>query len=495
MKTYHLIENKGFIGRYPEKRLLDEIAAQNRAAIIIAYGRRRIGKTELIEQTYRKRNLIKFEGLEGQDQKAQMAAVMQQLAEYAQQPLLKQIQVSNWIGVFTHIFEYTKTGEWTLYFEEVQWLADYQNQFISELKFFWDNYWQKNPGIILILCGSSPSFMINQVAHSKALYNRSQYELSLKEFNLLEAKQMLQKTSHREIMDAYLSVGGVPAYLLYLKKDSSVFLSLCKNSFKSDGFFTNEYQRIFISSLADNPHYKKIIEFLSKRRFATRNELLTHLRVKSGGSISNLLIDLEECGFIRKYTPFYLDNDSMLARYCIQDAYLQFYFKFIKPISKNIKEGMYENEPAKAIKTDNYYKWLGYAFERFCRRYHYKLAKILGFSAVHYRSGVYFSRQAVQQQPDYQIDLVFDRDDHVITLCEIKYLQSPADISVITEFDRKLALFPNPQHKQIHKVLISSSGANPNLISRSYFDDIITLDDLFNPQHWAAMPADAGIAS
>lgn len=484
MKPIHVIENKHFIDRDEARDLLRGITQYQQAAILIVYGRRRVGKTELIEQTYRKRNLIKFEGIEGQNQPMQMIAVMQQLAEYTSQPLLKNINPSNWTEVFKYIFEYTEQGQWTIYFEEVQWLADYQNQFISELKYFWDNYWRRNPGIILILCGSSPSFMINNVAHSKALYNRSQYELPLKEFNLLETKQMLNKTAHREVMDAYLSVGGIPAYLLYLRQDSSIFLSLCKHAFKPSGFLTNEYQRIFISSMAQNPYYQKIIEFLSKQRFATRAELLNHLKIKSGGRISELLTDLELCGFIAKYTPYNLSDNSLLARYCIHDPYLQFYFKFIKPIAKKIQAGVYSKEPSKAIKTDNYYKWLGHAFERFCRHYYYVIARALGFGAVNYQAGAYFNRESTQIDKNYQIDLVFDRDDQVITICEIKYLQSPVDISVIAEFERKLALFNNPRKKQIHKVLIAAYGVNQQVIARGYFDSILTIDDLFNPENW-----------
>ena len=318
MKSMYITENKRFIGRFPEREFLENIVKKEQAAILIVYGRRRIGKTELIEQTYRQRNLVKFEGLEGQNQTRQMEAVMRQLVEYTDQPLLGKVEISCWTDVFKYFFEYTQTGQWTIYFEEVQWLADYQDQFISELKFFWDNYWRRNPGILLILCGSSLSFMINQVAHSRALYNRSQYELPLTDFNLIETKAMLKKHSNREVMDAYLTVGGVPAYLLYLNNSSSVFLSLCNESFKKSGFFTGEYQRIFISSMAGNPNYKKIVSFLSKKRFATRDELLSHLQIKSGGRISDLLTDLELCGFIGKYTPYHLSDESILARYCIQ---------------------------------------------------------------------------------------------------------------------------------------------------------------------------------
>jgi len=108
-------------------------------------------------------------------------------------------------------------------------------------------------------------------------------------------------------------------------KHTSVFLSLCKNSFAAGSFFSHEYKRIFISSLAVNKNYKKIIDFLSKRKYANRNQILKHLKLKSGGTLSALLIDLEICGFIQKYTPFNLNDSSLLARYSISDAYLQFY--------------------------------------------------------------------------------------------------------------------------------------------------------------------------
>ena len=177
-----------------------------------------------------------------------MRALMSDLAGYANEPLLRGVSVSSWQDVFRYIFRYIEKGEWTLYFEEVQWLAQYKTGFISELKFAWDNYFRSNHQLIVILCGSSPSFMINQVAHSKALYNRSQHEIALEPFDLNETKQYLKKMSIRNVMDAYLTVGGIPVYLERLAQQSSVLLSLCKNAFAKNGFFVGEYERIFISS-------------------------------------------------------------------------------------------------------------------------------------------------------------------------------------------------------------------------------------------------------
>ena len=156
-----------------------------RARILILYGRRRVGKTELIEHVYSRRNLLKIEGLEGQSDYAQMCEVMRQLAEHTQQPLLKKITVTTWQEVLQYIAEVVSTGEWTVYFEEVQWLANYKSDFISALKYVWDNFFRHNAELLLILCGSSPSFIVNEIVHSKALYNRSSYEMRLTKFNLI----------------------------------------------------------------------------------------------------------------------------------------------------------------------------------------------------------------------------------------------------------------------------------------------------------------------
>lgn len=470
-----------FIGREYECKTLQTLAAKNETArLLIVYGRRRVGKTELLEHNFKDRNMMKFEGIEGQDEAYQRARVLEQLAQYVNDPWLTKIKTEHWGEVFALIAKYVGEGLCTLYFEEVQWLAHYRTEMIAELKFAWDNFFQKNPELIVILCGSSPSFMIEKVVKSKALYNRSQHELFLKPFSLQETAEFLAGRGQREVMDAYLLIGGIPEYLKWLKQDSSVLLSLCKQSFTPTGFFTSEYARIFTSSLADNKHYQKIVEFLSAQRFATRDEIAKHLKISSGGMLTELLQDLTTCGFISRYTPFHTGPRSLLARYAISDAYLQFYFKFIKPQALAISDGQFIESPLSALKMDTLQKWLGFSFERFCRAHHAFIAKLLGFHAVRYRSGVFFNRNIEKSAPGYQLDLVFERDDHVYTICEIKYLQIPASTEVIAEFEKKLALFPNPKQYSIHKVLISAEGAEPALIDRHYFDTVLCLSDFLN---------------
>lgn len=468
-----------FIGRQFELKRLKEISHLNQAAIITIYGRRRIGKTELIEYAFQKRNLLKFEGIEGKSTQHQINTVLHQLAVFKKNPRLSKLNLTTWLEVFEIIAETVSKGEWTLYFEELQWLADYKDDFIRDLKYAWDNTFRHNPKLLIVLCGSSPSFMINHVLKSKALYNRSMYEIPLLEFSLDETREFLKKHSQQEVMDAYLTVGGVPEYLKYLKQDSSIFLSLCKNSFQRGSPFLGEYERIFVSSLGENVHYREIIDFLSKIKYATRKEIADHLKITSGGYLTALLRDLSLCGFVQTYTPYNQKKESTLTRFCIRDNFLMFYFKFIKPIESDIVNGDFNEVPGRAINMDAYRKWQGYAFERFCRQHHRLIAKILGFADVRYQSGVYFNRATDKKDRGFQMDLVYERDDKVLSICEIKYLQTKVGTNIIDDFEAKLALFRNPKNYTIQKILISLYGPSDSLIARGYFDRIITLADLF----------------
>lgn len=229
-----------FIGRENEMKSIMQAVQTGEAGILVVYGRRRVGKTELIEHTLSHRNLIKLEGVEDGDTKSQMHRVLYQLSKAFNDPYIGRMQFDTWLELFDFIATKVSQGEWTLYLEEVQWLAEYKNELISDLKYVWDNSLRHNPHLLLVLCGSSPSFMLNQVVHSKALYNRSIYEMHLTEFSLKETQEFLGNRSHREIMDAYLTVGGIPEYLKRLKKYSSIQIGICEESFKKDSYFSNE---------------------------------------------------------------------------------------------------------------------------------------------------------------------------------------------------------------------------------------------------------------
>lgn len=479
MIPFSVKNNPDFIGRKNETDYLKGLLKKKEASILVLYGKRRIGKTELVEQVLKKQNILKFEGIQGEPLYEQIRSFLHQLARYAEDPLIRDLKYDTWLPVLELLASHVKKGKWVIYFEEIQWMANYSHEFIAYLKYIWDNFLRKNPKIILILCGSSPSFIVNNILHSKALYNRSQYELPLKEFSLGEVWSFLGKNkSFKEVLEAYLMVGGVPEYLKYLRMGPSVFLGLCQHSFKAGGFFVDEYKRIFTSSLAENLQYQTIISFLAKRRFATREQIAAHLKINAGGHLTALLQDLEICEFIDRYVPYNLPENSMLTRYMMSDQYLQFYYKFVEPIKKRIQKGEFNDGPTKPLKTHSYSVWLGFSFERFCRKNHRLIAKILGFDGVEYKVGPFYNREASQKKPGYQIDLVFDRKDQVITVCEIKFQDKKAGLPVIKEFKDKMAHFPNFKNKTIHKVLVASEGVLPQVVQASYFDRIITLKDI-----------------
>jgi uncharacterized protein len=474
-----------FVGRKVQLERLREIDAAGESAIIIVHGRLRVGKTALIEHAYGNRNPIKIEGIEGQDEPYQIQSALDQIAQFTgdrAHALLNTTTVDgqpSWRNVFKLLSSIVAQGVWTLYFEELQWLAAYKDGFAAELKYHWDNFLRHNPRLLIVLCGSSPSFMINHIVRSKALYNRSQHEIPLAEFTFEEAQEFLQIENPFRVMDAYLCVGGIPEYLRYLRRGASVYKSLCENSFRTGSFFAGECDRIFVSSFSKDRRIPRIIDFLSRRRFSTRDEILKHIGKTPGGSATDLLGDLELCGFIQRYMPYNARQEgSRPVRYAISDCYLQYYSKFIRPELASIRKGDYDKTPAEALNLAELRRWQGYAFERYCRKNHRSIAKALGFSAVKYAHGPFYNRSTSKADPGYQIDLVFDRADRTLTICEIKFTELPASVSVGRKFLGRLEMFDPARARRVERVLISATGATDELRNNGCFDHILQLDDI-----------------
>lgn len=384
---------------------------------------------------------------------------------------------TTWTECFQLLSEYTKNGSWIIYFEELQWMACYESDLLSSLKYVWDNFFKKNSQFRLILCGSATSFMLSSVVRSQALYNRSQTVIELKEFSYEEARAFLKyKNSDIELMDIYLSIGGIPEYLKRIQDGASLFLSLCDQSFTRDCFFLTEIDRIFISQLSGRKSYKRIIEFLAQKKWADREQILKYLKLSSSGKVSEVIGDLLSCHFIQSEKPFSLSESSKLIRYAISDNYLQFYYKFIHTKKTLIEKGTFTKSPSKALPLDSWRIWLGYSFERWCCQNSPLIAKALGFADVEYSAGPFYNRATQKSDPGFQIDLLFDRKDKVISVCEIKYTQKPVGLEIVKEFERKLEIFRPYTKKSIQKVLISFSGANPEL--KNHFDRIVDFKDI-----------------
>ncbi len=475
--------DKKLVGRRREIQRFAEIDRLGEAGICVVYGRRRVGKTFLVENVFEKRNILKFEGLEGASPETQRKVFCEQMAIQLGNPTLAKLEIASWRELFIILNDYIQGRRCTVFLEELQWLANYKSELIVDLKYVWDNYWSKNANLIVVLCGSSPSFLINKVMKSKALYNRSQYEFPIDELNLSEAKDLLRDSMHpSEVLDAYLVAGGIAQYLTALQVKSSVYLSLCESSFTKGGFFSGEAERIFVSSLSHSPVYRAIIDYLASVSSASKPEILEKIGYSPGGTTTSIFQDLLATNFLGVYAPLQLGEVKRSSRYYLKDSYLRYYYKCIHPVSAAINNRDFHDNPAEALPHASYRQLLGYAFEKFCLHNHKLLARILGFNAVKYSVGPYYmvNKKSANYESGVQIDLMFERKDKVLTVCEIKHRDSPPGVEVIAAFEKKLALLPSKyDNYSIHKVLISPNGAAKSLEDRPYFDMVITLEDLF----------------
>ncbi len=476
LSPLQIARNESFLGRKDELAALHSVDASPEASLVVVYGRRRVGKTELIEQAYRDRNPLKFEGIEGGAAPRQMEHALYQLSRYAGDAAIQKLRFSRWLEFFDYLSRFVDRGTWTLYFEEVQWLAAYDEEFVADLKHAWDNDLRRNPKLVVVLCGSAPSFMAGKIVRSRALYGRVSREIRLGPFPFPDTAAFVG--AHRSLFDAFeaqLALGGIPEYLKLVRSESSTYLALCRHAFLPNAYFLNECDRIFVSSLARSAHYRTAIEFLAARRSAARREIAERCGVKAGGNLTALLDDLESCGFIEGVIPYDKGPASKLVRYQISDPYLQFYYRFIQPQRRAIDSGAFADRPAAALPLHHYQQWLGYAFERWCRAHHRRIAELLGFGGVRYRSGAWIERGA---EEGFQFDLVFDRADHVLTVCEIKYTTAPAGLETARIFARRTDALAARRRTTIERVLISAAGAEPELARSGGFDRVLTLGDL-----------------
>ena len=468
-----------FVGRTKELGQLRQLIQNNKSSIGVIYGRRRIGKSELIKKAFNQHSKLIFEGLENRPKQEQINSFVFQL-RYQLGKEHGDISIKSWKEAFILLYEELKQKPVHVILDEFQWMANYRNEIVSELKLVWDLYISKIEGITLILCGSIASFMIKKVIKSSALYGRADLIIHLKGFLLPETREILADKGTQEIIDAYMFLGGVPKYLDLIREKPSVRLAIEELAFTETGYLTDEFQRIFISHFGKKRGYRKIIHSLAKHPYGLfRKQISEESGVDLGGGLTGYLTDLESAGFISSSTPFNKNKNSKLLKYRLSDPYMRFYFSFIEPNLKRIKSGSTSSYFAQLTQKGAFNAWIGIAFENLCIEHAIKISEILGFSGIDYSFGPYFC--APGKDSGVQIDLLFDRNDKVITLCEMKYTLAPVGIGIIQDVERKVNLLRNKfKQKTIQKVLISLSPPTKDLIAMGYFFKVIHPESFLN---------------
>ena len=468
-----------FLGRKNELKLMEDAYRTGKDELVVLYGRRRIGKSSLVKHFAKKKSsFYQFEALEGETTHRQIEHFSQQLQKQVDDPILNSVRFENWEQVFTYltekIFKRKTRIKKILFLDELPWMAAGRGRLVSLLKYYWDNHW-KGRHVMLILCGSVASFMVKKVLQSNALYGRTTLEILLKGFTPGEAANILSKRSGEEILNYQLIFGGVPKYLEQINPNRSFNRNMNTLCFSPHGIMLNEVERIFYSQFREPRTYAKIINLLKNGIFSM-GEISAKTKIPSGGGLTQYLENLERAEMIRPFIPFDRGQNSKFRKYTLADEFLIFFFKYIEPNWRAIKESsskkLFETLTQKSLDV-----WLGFAFERFCLKHSGMLAAIMEFADDLLLASPYFERNDER----FQIDLLYKRVDRVITVCEIKHHNKKIGTHIIPEMERKCTLVKLPRGYAVEKALISLYGPDNSLKDAGYFHHFVTLDDILNP--------------
>lgn len=466
-----------FYGRAEEIRLLREPNFRPHAQLIVVYGRRRVGKTALIEEAYQDEVIWKFEGLEGASTKLQLKQFIEQLSESSGDHDLKGRRVASWGEAYRLLSKKLGRRRVIVFFDEFQWLANMKPQMVSLFKYHWDNAFAKCTGCRFILCGSVATFIVKKVLKSKALYGRVDTEIFLQPLKLHEIRSFCTHRPLAEVIEIAMTFGGVPKYLLELNPRLSYLQNLNEYAFSQSGYFFQEFQRLFLSHFSKSPHYERVLLALERQILST-DELATQCGISPGGTFSQILEDLSLAGFIQRDQPLDLSARSKLVRYRLLDEYLHFYFSFIAKNRQAIHRGQlqYHQLDVKLLS-----QWQGYAFERLCRRHAFEIATYLRFSGIGFTSGSWF-RSSKRNATAAQVDLLYKRQDKVLTLCEIEYVKQLAGQRILQSLHHKIRVLEQhfPSYG-IHKVLLLGHKIHIPPSIQQAFDAILFAPEVFFP--------------
>ena len=469
------------IGRKEEQQILRSAVQSENSEFVAVYGRRRVGKTYLIRETFGYKFTFQHTGLAKGNTKEQLFsfAISLRDAGYDDCPIPK-----SWLEAFSLLSTYLKnsTDEKKIVFlDELPWMDTPRSNFISAFEHFWNGWASARKDIVLIICGSATSWIINKVINDHGgLHNRVTKQIALQPFTLKECEMFAQskglEMSRYQLAECYMVLGGIPYYWSLLEKGLSLAQNIDKIIFAKNGKLSNEFNQLYASLFKSPEQYIDIVTALGKKKAGmTREEIIAATDKYSNGALSKVLDELEYCGFIRKYNGF--DKKSKQAIYQLIDNYTLFYFKFIQQNENND-----EHFWSASIDSAMHRAWSGLAFERLCMAHTQQIKAALGIAGV--LSNVYSWRKEADETSDgAQIDLLIDRKDQVINLCEMKY--SLSEYAIDAEYEQKLrnkkSAFINATNtrKAVHLTMVTTFGIKVNAHS-GIIQNEITLEDLFS---------------
>lgn len=474
------------IGRQAEIRALQERYEGTEAEFIAVYGRRRVGKTYLIDETFKGKITFRHAGLSpaefrGSDlMTAQLDHFYQSLKLNGASP---DHRPKDWLEAFFMLSMWLQSkdgeGRQLIFLDELPWMDTPRSGFLTGLEAFWNGWACYRHNVMLIVCGSASSWILDRLINNHGgLYGRVTYQIKLNPFSLKECEEfLLSKNIHYsryDIVQSYMLLGGIPYYLGYLKRDLSLTQNIDELFFSRQAVFRDEYDRLFSSVFRNASAMKGIVETLYTRNAGyTRKEICEKMGVSSGGVLTKELSALIASDFIIKYVPFGISKRE--EHYKLTDPFCLFYLHYARQ-----RSGLDEHFWADSQNTQSVVSWRGFAFENVCFNHVPQIKQALGISGVHSAQSAWSRRE--DDPEGTQIDLLINRDDHVINACEIKFYSE--EFTVDKAYYMKLMHRQNllrkhiPRKSSVYQTLITTYG----LVHNEYwsvFTHVVTLDDLF----------------
>jgi AAA+ ATPase superfamily predicted ATPase len=466
------------IGREQEYRRLLDLYNSNRSEFATVYGRRRVGKTFLIRETFKNKFFFDLAGLANSGTKEQLLNFNISLnkAGSGDFPVAK-----SWLYAFEQLIALiskSKERRKIIFMDEIPWLDTPCSGFIAALEHFWNGWACARKDVFLLVCGSATSWIINKLINNHGgLHNRLTASIFLEPFTLKECEQYFKsqqiKFTQYQIAECYMIMGGIPFYLSKMEKALSLSQNIDNLFFSKNAELKNEFQNLYKSLFKDFDEYIKIVKALSKKsKGLSRQEISQFAKINSGGGFTAMLQNLEYCGFIRSYSSFGKTKRDTL--YQLIDSFTLFYFKFLSKNEYNDEHFWTNSE-----NTPQQNSWSGYAFEIVALQHIREIKNALSIAGIQSSVASWKSEKSV---PAAQIDLIINRKDDVIDLCEIKFSKSKFTITKQYEENlrNKMASFTseNKTQKAIHLLMLTTYG----LVKNKYFGTVqkeIVLADLF----------------
>jgi len=468
------------IRRKEEERELLRAFESSESEFVAVYGRRRVGKTFLVKNTFEGKFTFQHSGAANGDKQVQLAAWCQSLEEYG---MTVDSAPSNWMDAFQLLRQLIKESSQekkVVFIDEMPWMDTPGSKFTTALEFFWNSFASMRKDVLLIVCGSAASWIINKLFRNYGgLYNRVRYQIYLRPFTLHEceeyAKSMDLQFTRYDILEAYMILGGIPYYWSLLQKGQSLAGNIDRLFFKKNGKLSNEFNILYDSLFRRPEIYVKIVTVLGEHKSGlTRNEIISKAGLQDNGGTSRALEDLEHSDFISRYHNFSTKKNDAIFR--LSDNLSLFYFKFIK---ENVNND--EHFWSSVYNTSTRLAWTGLAFERVCFQHIKQIKEALGIRGV--VTNVLSCRtKGKDGGREVQIDMLIDRADNVVNLCEMKFSAGPFSISkdYDMELRRKITRFYDTTgtKKAVHLTLITPYGVEHNMYWNIVQSEVVA-DDLF----------------